>query len=257
MGFGVGGGSVPFDLLAEFLPGTCRGTYLLSIQYFWTFGTLFVLLIAYLTLGKSSGDDHNWLSGWRLLTFVTALPVVVASAVCYYYLPESPRWLLVKGFDEKAEKVVKEAARECQVDVDSLVYQSYSDDTKQQYNHSHSLLDIFRTWKSCRTTISIWLIWLIFGFTYYGFVLLVYRLFTVSNNHIESAAATAGKCGDVDYLSIVVNSASEVVGVFICTLTIDRWGRIPTQSVFFALSGCAVIAMSSSNMPLTALLIVR
>lgn len=35
LGFGVGGCSVSFDLLAEFLPRKVRGTYLTNINYFW------------------------------------------------------------------------------------------------------------------------------------------------------------------------------------------------------------------------------
>lgn len=43
VGVGVGGLSIPYDILAEFLPVEGRGQGLLSIQYFWTFGSLFVV----------------------------------------------------------------------------------------------------------------------------------------------------------------------------------------------------------------------
>jgi MFS family permease len=36
--FGVGGISVPFDLLAEYLPTSHRGKFLMYIEYFWTIG---------------------------------------------------------------------------------------------------------------------------------------------------------------------------------------------------------------------------
>lgn len=38
IGIGIGGLTVPFDTLAEFLPSEGRGTNLLLIEYFWTFG---------------------------------------------------------------------------------------------------------------------------------------------------------------------------------------------------------------------------
>jgi hypothetical protein len=50
VGVGVGGLTVPFDILAEFLPSSQRGTNLLKIEYFWTIGCLFVVGIAYMTL---------------------------------------------------------------------------------------------------------------------------------------------------------------------------------------------------------------
>ena len=40
VGFGVGGLTVPFDTLAEFIPDSHRGNHLLLIEYFWTAGTL-------------------------------------------------------------------------------------------------------------------------------------------------------------------------------------------------------------------------
>ena len=40
VGFGVGGLIVPFDTLAEFVPGSHRGINLLLIDYFWTAGTI-------------------------------------------------------------------------------------------------------------------------------------------------------------------------------------------------------------------------
>jgi MFS family permease len=42
VGFGVGGLTVPYDLLAEFLPSSHRGVVLMQCQYFWTLGSLFV-----------------------------------------------------------------------------------------------------------------------------------------------------------------------------------------------------------------------
>jgi MFS transporter, putative metabolite:H+ symporter len=60
VGFGVGGGTVPFDTLCEFLPRQQRGQCLLLIWYFWTFGTILVILLAYITLGNNTQQhQHN------------------------------------------------------------------------------------------------------------------------------------------------------------------------------------------------------
>ena len=101
VGFGVGGLTVPFDLLAEFLPTSHRGSFLLYIEYFWTLGSLFVAGMAWIILNNS---------GWRVLTFITIVPVLLSSIGCVLYLPESPRWLLEKGRVEEAEKIVRDAA---------------------------------------------------------------------------------------------------------------------------------------------------
>ena len=62
VGFGVGGLTVPFDLLAEFLPSDMRGDFLLKMEYFWTGGSLFVSGLAWAILSTS---------GWRVLTALT------------------------------------------------------------------------------------------------------------------------------------------------------------------------------------------
>jgi fucose permease len=66
VGLGIGGTHVPFDLLAEFMPSKERGTFLVSIQYFWAIGSIMVTLFAWLLL-----DKH----GWRILALITIIPV--------------------------------------------------------------------------------------------------------------------------------------------------------------------------------------
>lgn len=82
-GFGVGGSTVPFDLLAEFLPNSHRGRFLIYIEYFWTIGSIFVAGMAWLLLSQS---------GWRVLTMITAIPVAIALIWSIIVLPESPRY---------------------------------------------------------------------------------------------------------------------------------------------------------------------
>lgn len=95
VGFGVGGLCVPFDLLAEFLPASKRGPYLLAIEFFWTIGSCFVAGMAWLTLDSE---------GWRFLAAVTAIPVGL-SLFSAYYLMESPRWLVSEGRIDEAQQV--------------------------------------------------------------------------------------------------------------------------------------------------------
>ena len=47
VGFGVGGVTVPFDLLAEFLPAEERCSFLMFIKYFWTIRSIFVICMAW------------------------------------------------------------------------------------------------------------------------------------------------------------------------------------------------------------------
>jgi MFS family permease len=87
-GFGIGGLTVPFDLLAEFVPANRRGEYLMKMEYFWTLGSLFVSAAAWLMLGKY---------GWRSLTMLNSTPTLIVSLIGAFLLPESPRWLMEAG----------------------------------------------------------------------------------------------------------------------------------------------------------------
>jgi MFS family permease len=101
VGFGLGGATIPFDLLAEFTPHSVRGQFLVNINYFWTIGSMFVAATAWIFLSSE---------GWKFLAIATSLPVAVSLFWAIFVLPESPRWLLVKKRTEEAEKVLRDAA---------------------------------------------------------------------------------------------------------------------------------------------------
>ena len=102
VGFGVGGLIIPFDILAEMLPIHHRGRDLLFIEYFWTFGTMLVPVVAILTIGNETADVHSNTNGWRIFVALCAIPCVISTAIGYWLVPESPRWLVGIGQPEKA-----------------------------------------------------------------------------------------------------------------------------------------------------------
>ena len=115
VGFGVGGLTVPFDILAEILPASRRGKNLLVIEYFWTVGVLFVVCIAYYTLG-----DGNKAGSWRIFVVICTIPCWFSVLIGYFYVPESPRWLCSKGRYEEALIIIRHAAETNGKDVDLL-----------------------------------------------------------------------------------------------------------------------------------------
>lgn len=228
VGFGVGGLNVPFDLLAEFVPVSHRGTFLMNIEYFWTFGSLFVNGVAWGMLSQS---------GWRALAYITAVPVTVASLACFWFLPESPRWLLINGRKDEAEKILRDVARFSGVDLQAfnLVNDGESNSTSEGV-----YIDLVKTPAARRLSFPLWAVWMTFGFTYYGIILLVTRLYTAAST---SASGDDGSTCNFTYSFIFINSCSELVGVFLASIVIDRWGRSRTQTVFYLLAGFSVALM--------------
>ena len=101
VGVGIGGVIIPFDIIAEFMPLSHRGQFLVLIEYFWTIGSMMIAGLAWILLSTYS---------WRILTIITALPVTISLIFSSYYLPESVRWLISRRKTEEAERVIKNIA---------------------------------------------------------------------------------------------------------------------------------------------------
>lgn len=233
VGFGVGGAVIPFDLLAEFIPAHDRGVFLIYIEYFWSLGSLFVAGVAWASLGSE---------GWRFLAYVSAIPVSLASILGILFLPESPRWLLVKGRIEEAEKIIYTAAEINGTKIPNFSLTTVGTD---EIERDSKYIDLLRISKNRKVSLPLWTIWFMFGFTYYGLVLFVSRL----NSNLTDEDDDDDKSCHFDYSSIFVNATAEVAGVLMTTFLIDRVGRRGSQSGFYAFGGLAVLIMGF-NMPL-------
>lgn len=194
VGVGIGGLAVPFDLLCEATPARHRGTLLLLMEGFWVLGSVAVVGLAWGVLP---------LGGWRYLTGLAALPLLVAT-LATLFLPESPRWLLERGREQEAWAGLLRAARWNGRDLRALVnnrtegdsavpplpplvlFQPHHHHTKpgpshQPHNQDSSFLSTLPRLlhpSLRRTTLCLWVVWFAFGLAYYGIVLYAAALFS-------------------------------------------------------------------------------
>ena len=115
VGFGIGGLTVPYDALGEFMPNSRRGKNMLSTSFFWTAASLMVPLFAWLTIGRNNIDndasnESTQQVSWRAFVILCALPGVVSTVLGICFVPESPRWLLTRGKHEKSLQILRQAA---------------------------------------------------------------------------------------------------------------------------------------------------
>lgn len=218
-GFGIGGSNIPFDLLAEFIPASHRGPFLIKIEYFWTLGSITVTGLAWATLDQL---------GWRFLTYMTAVPVALASLISICYLPESPRWLLLKGRNEEAEAVVRRGA-----EVNGVTMGTFTlvDSERDGMVSEPQYYDLLRRKESRQITLPLWVVWATYGFSYFGLIIFVGRIYGDSSD--------ASTCS-FDYPPIFYNACAEFAGTFIGAQLIDSFGRVKSQAVFYVVAGVAV-----------------
>ncbi|OWB54979.1 hypothetical protein B5S28_g841 [[Candida] boidinii] len=99
MGFGVGIGSLIAPLyIAELAPSKFRGRLVVVNCLCITGGQL----IAY-AIGAGLEKSHN---GWRIVIGLSMIPPVV-QFIAFVFLPDTPRFLISKGYIERAKKVLK------------------------------------------------------------------------------------------------------------------------------------------------------
>jgi MFS family permease len=114
VGFGVAGSHVAVTIFAEFLPSRLRSLFVCLAEGFWAAGAITAAGLAWAVLPNFEVD-----MGWRVLVGISSLPLVAISFM-WGWLPESPRFNLVKGRPERIEPVFKRAYR-----INGLPYPSH------------------------------------------------------------------------------------------------------------------------------------
>jgi len=100
-GIGVGGASVVCPLyIAEIAPASRRGRLVALSQFNVVLGILLAYLSNWLIGGSAPSGD-----AWRWMFAVEAVPAVLFFALLFL-APESPRWLVARGRDEDAGRVL-------------------------------------------------------------------------------------------------------------------------------------------------------
>ena len=98
LAIGVSSFAVPL-YISEISPTKIRGTLVSMFQLLITVG----ILAAYLS-NTVFADDHN-LQCWRPMLYVGVIPALILF-IGMFFLPETPRWLMSKGREEDARKVL-------------------------------------------------------------------------------------------------------------------------------------------------------
>ncbi len=209
-GFGVGGNlPVDYSIFAEYLPPARRGRYLVLLESFWALGSVLAAGLAWLIVPTL---------GWRWLLGV---PAVAAVVIFFFrrYIPESPRYLMVKGRKDEALAVLRQVAHK-----NGRTLPSFTLQTPVQVAPPR-LSDLLRSGLR-RTSLALWGIWFFLSLGYYG-------VFTWLPGFFRTQGMTLLPV----YQNAFILALAQLPGYFTAAWLVERWGRRKTMAVYLAGSG--------------------
>ncbi|XP_011496168.1 PREDICTED: organic cation transporter 1 [Ceratosolen solmsi marchali] len=192
---------IPFIISLELVGPNYRSFVTVLTCTFYTIGLCMLAGVTY------------YIRNWRLLALVTSLPFSIYF-LYWWYLPESPRWLLAKGRLEEANQVLLILARTNGKELPVFFCEKVQKHIEHQQSHNQkdkidgpNILSLFKTpnmrLKTCLITLNWFANNMVYvGLSYYGPTL-----------------------GNEEHLSFLFSSLAEIPSYIACWIVMDRCGR--------------------------------
>jgi len=208
-GIGVGLASMISPMyIAEIAPANTRGKLVSFNQFAIIFGMLVIYFVNYFIAKQG---DEQWLitDGWRLMFLSGAIPAGIF-IVLLFFVPETPRYLVLNGQESKALKVLNKIAGEQQAKV--------------------ILEEIKGTLHEANAP------WMSYGFLviFVGIMLSVFQQFVGINVVLYYAGnifRNMGASTDSSLLQTIIVGAVNLAFTVVAILTVDKYGRKPLMII--------------------------
>jgi MFS transporter, putative metabolite:H+ symporter len=207
------------SIVSEIIPARLRGRYLALLEGFWPLGFIAAGLIAQAVLP---------VGGWRWVFLIEAMPAVSVFVV-RFMVPESRRWLAVRGRMAEAEDVVLKFERAVSARLDGGVLPEPRPEPAERA--AGARLPFMELWSGpyLRRTMMLWLLWFLALLGYYGLTTWLGALLQDAGYSVTQS---------IYYTTLI--SLAGVPGFFTAAYLIEAWGRKP--ACVAALVGAAVSA---------------
>ncbi|XP_067899873.1 organic cation/carnitine transporter 2-like isoform X2 [Heterodontus francisci] len=185
-----------FVLGSEILGKSIRVMYsTLGVGISYAIGYMLLPLFAY------------FIRSWQMLILALSLNGL-AYIPLWWFIPESPRWLLTKGTVQEAEAILRHIAKRNGVTPPEVLFNDLElEDMKAKSKQSYSIIHLFKTHNIRAITLLNFLIWMILAAVYFGLSL------STPNLH-----------GD-DYLNCFFAATMEVLAYVGAWLFLQRFPR--------------------------------
>nr|XP_033783671.1 solute carrier family 22 member 4-like isoform X1 [Geotrypetes seraphini] len=146
-----------FILGTEILGKSVRILYsTLGVCIFFAIGYMLLPLIAY------------FIRDWRMLLLALTVPGMLCIPL-WWFIPESPQWLISQGRIAEAEIIIRKAAKMNGITPPTILFDLIElKDQKSQHQRKHNFLDLVRTSNIRVLTIMMVLLWMIISIGYFG-----------------------------------------------------------------------------------------
>ena len=208
-GIGVGIASMISPMyIAEIAPANVRGKLVSFNQFAIIFGMLLIYFVNYFIAQQG---NEQWLltEGWRWMFFSGVIPAGIFF-ILLFFVPETPRYLVMKGKDEKALKVLKKISGN---DSASKILQEIKSTTHEKN-----------------------VPWLSYGFfiIFVGIMLSVFQQFVGINVVLYYAGnifRNMGSSTDSSLLQTIIVGIVNLLFTVLAIFTVDKFGRKPLMII--------------------------
>lgn len=208
-GFGVGLASMISPMyIAEIAPAKIRGKLVSFNQFAIIFGMLVIYFVNYIIAGKG---DAQWLTetGWRWMFFSGVIPALVFF-ILLFFVPETPRYLAMKGSDDKALKVLEKIGGKAEASSVLASIKSTLHETSKPWLSYGSLLIVV------------------------GVLLSVFQQFVGINVVLYYAGnifRNMGSSTDSSLMQTIIVGIVNLLFTVVAIFTVDRFGRKPLMII--------------------------
>ena len=209
LAIGIASGLSPM-YIAEVAPNEIRGKLVTMNQLTIVIGILAAQIVNW-AIAANHGLDWNVAHGWRWMFYITAAPAAVF-LVLAFIIPESPRYLVMKGKAELARKTFTRIGGEAyaESEIQTIAETVAHEDGKPQ-NAMKQLLS--------RPFAKVLLL---------GIIVAFFQQWSGTNvifNYAQEIFQSAGYDVDNTFINIVVTGIANLVFTFVALFTVEKLGR--------------------------------
>ncbi|KAG1681647.1 Organic cation transporter 1 [Nymphon striatum] len=176
------------------------------------------------------------LKDWKHIQLVVTAPIPIGIAI-FYFLPESPRWLVsVENYEgalsalKTISKINKEPLSrsddEILQELKSININADSTNVFREKTKQYNFLDLFKTPKMRRNTLSFYYIWAVVSLLFYALTLNMKSL------------------GGNLFLDMTIAGGLDTIGYFVTVLLLVKIGRkYPTMCALFLAGTCFLVSI--------------